>query len=147
MRRPSLCVLLLSQTCITNPIVLKYKIELRMRNHNTLSRPQIIEEVAKCVPQTCKVDLDDPEVFILMEIFKVCTFIFCRAKQLSNCDRSGQSVCGIGIVRDYYKLHKFNVMEIAKTGELGFKDGEGRVKDSTEKKNTEAAALAVSTAG
>ena len=42
-----------------------------MRNHNTLSRPQIIEEVAKCVPKTCKVDLENPEVFILIEVFKV----------------------------------------------------------------------------
>ena len=38
-----------------------------MRNHNTLTRAKIIEEVAKCVPTTCKVDLEDPEVFILME--------------------------------------------------------------------------------
>ena len=45
-----------------------------------------------------------------------------------------QSVCGIGIVRDYYKLQKFNVMEIAKTEEPGFRKGEGRIeeKDKTE---------------
>ena len=49
----------------------QYKIELRMRNHNTLTRAKIIEEVAKCVPAACKVDLEDPEVFVLMEIFKV----------------------------------------------------------------------------
>ncbi|KAI0779099.1 hypothetical protein BC629DRAFT_1264037, partial [Irpex lacteus] len=72
-----------------------YKIELRMRNHNTLSRPTIVEELAKCVPEGYKVDLENPELFILVEIWK--------------------SVCGIGIVRDYYKLQKFNVMEIAKS--------------------------------
>lgn len=33
----------------------------------------------------------------------------------------------MGIVRDYYRLQKFNVMEIAKAEEPGFKQGEGRV--------------------
>ncbi|KAI0303692.1 hypothetical protein B0F90DRAFT_1667103 [Multifurca ochricompacta] len=39
------------------------------------------------------VNLEDAEVFILVEVFK--------------------SVCGIGIVKDYYAHQKFNVMEIA----------------------------------
>lgn len=98
----------------------RYKIELRMRNHNTLTRPKIIEEVAKCVPETCKVDLEDPEVFILMEIFK--------------------SVCGISVVRDYYRLQKFNVMEIAKAEEPGFKDNEGRMKSVSGSKPAESSA-------
>jgi hypothetical protein len=40
----------------------------------------------------------------------------------------GQSVCGIGIVKDYYAHQKFNVMEIAnmKNAEAGL-GGEGRV--------------------
>ena len=45
-----------------------------------------------------------------------------------------QSVCGIGIVKDYYKLQKFNVMEIAKSEEPGFKAGvagTGRVQEKT----------------
>lgn len=42
-----------------------------------------------------------------------------------------QSTCGIGIVRDYYRLQKFNVMEIAKAEEPGFKNEDGRVKTST----------------
>ncbi|KAI0084038.1 hypothetical protein BDY19DRAFT_559929 [Irpex rosettiformis] len=89
-----------------------YKIELRMRNHNSLSRPEIIEELAQCVPPEHKVNLEDPELFILVEIWK--------------------SVCGIGIVTDYYKLQKFNVMEIAKSGEPGFKAGtSGRVQQSS----------------
>jgi tRNA acetyltransferase TAN1 len=49
----------------------KYKIEARIRNHTTLSRPTIIQEVAKCVPEGHVVDLDDPEVFVLVEVFKV----------------------------------------------------------------------------
>lgn len=43
-------------------------------------------------------------------------------------NRSAQSTCGIGIVKDYYAHRKFNVMEIANLknsqAELG---GEGRV--------------------
>ncbi|THG97327.1 hypothetical protein EW026_g4644 [Hermanssonia centrifuga] len=87
--------------------VFSYKIELRTRNHNTLSRPQIVQELATCVPAQHKVNLEDPEVFILVEIFK--------------------STCGMSIVRDYYRLQKFNVMEIAKTEEPGFKPNEGRI--------------------
>ena len=55
-----------------------------MRNHNTLTRPQIIEEVAKCVPQTCKVDLENPEVFILIEIFKVRALAYHKARFRSD---------------------------------------------------------------
>ena len=42
----------------------------------------------------------------------------------------------MSIVRDYYKLQKFNVMEIAKTEEPGFKDDDGRMKASAESKPT-----------
>ena len=51
----------------------QYKIELRMRNHNTMSRSALIDGLAKVIPQRHKVDLDDPEVFILVEVFKVRT--------------------------------------------------------------------------
>jgi len=44
---------------------------------------------------------------------------------LINC--SDQSVCGIGIVKDYYAHQKFNVMEIARTKNSDAKLGEGRV--------------------
>jgi tRNA acetyltransferase TAN1 len=49
----------------------QYKIELRIRNHNTLTRMEIIQEVARCMPEGYTVDLDDPEVFVLVEVFKV----------------------------------------------------------------------------
>ncbi|EIN04064.1 hypothetical protein PUNSTDRAFT_146797 [Punctularia strigosozonata HHB-11173 SS5] len=71
----------------------KYKIELRTRNHTTLARPEVIKEIASCVPEGHVVDLEHADVFILVEIFK--------------------SVCGISVVRDYYAMQKFNVMEIA----------------------------------
>ncbi|TRM64403.1 hypothetical protein BD626DRAFT_536395 [Schizophyllum amplum] len=77
----------------------KYKIELRIRNHSTLTRNAIIQGIAECVPPEFAVDLNEPDVFILVEVFK--------------------SVCGIGIVEDYYRLHKFNVAEVAKMCKTG----------------------------
>ncbi|KAI0272169.1 hypothetical protein BGY98DRAFT_1002353 [Russula aff. rugulosa BPL654] len=72
----------------------RYKIELKVRNHNSLSRQLLIDTVVSCVPSGWTVDLEDAEVFFLVEVFK--------------------SVCGIGIVKGYYAHQKFNVMEIAK---------------------------------
>jgi len=70
-----------------------YKIELRMRNHATIPRPVLIEHIAQCVPEGHSVNLENPDIFILVEVFK--------------------SVCGISVVQDYYQLQKFNVMKIA----------------------------------
>ncbi|KAG6813457.1 hypothetical protein H0H92_010791 [Tricholoma furcatifolium] len=70
-----------------------YKIELRMRNHSVLSRPDLIQHIAKCVPEGHTVELTNPEVFILVEVFK--------------------SICGISVVQNYYELQKFNMTEIA----------------------------------
>lgn len=55
----------------------QYKIELRVRNHSTLTRMGIIEEIATCMPQNYVVDLDNPDVFVLVEVFKVCVAIPC----------------------------------------------------------------------
>ncbi|KIJ13425.1 hypothetical protein PAXINDRAFT_136074 [Paxillus involutus ATCC 200175] len=100
----------------------KYKIDLRMRNHNTLDRLDIIKEVAKCMPDNYTVDLDGPEVFVLVEVFK--------------------SVCGVSILRDYYKLQKFNVMTLANEKNMvdNFKRDAGRVqgKEADDVKLTEA---------
>ena len=49
----------------------QYKVELRMRNHSTLTRQNLIEAVADSVPKQLKVDLESPEVFVLVEVFKV----------------------------------------------------------------------------
>jgi len=49
----------------------QYKIELRMRNHSTLTRQSLIEAIADSVPKQLKVDLEAPEVFVLVEVFKV----------------------------------------------------------------------------
>ena len=50
---------------------MQYKIELRSRNHNKVSRDEVIKAVAACIPPRHKVDLSDPDLFILIEIFKV----------------------------------------------------------------------------
>ena len=42
-----------------------------MRNHNTVTRDKLIPELAKCVPEGHIVALDNPELFVLVEIFKV----------------------------------------------------------------------------
>ncbi|KAI9511006.1 hypothetical protein F5148DRAFT_454674 [Russula earlei] len=83
----------------------RYKIELKVRNHNTLSRQTLIDTVVSCVPSRWTVDLEHAQVFVLVEVFK--------------------SVCGIGIVKDYYAHRRFNVMEIANTrnSEAGLGDG------------------------
>ncbi|KAJ7184531.1 hypothetical protein C8R46DRAFT_462414 [Mycena filopes] len=75
--------------------IIKYKIELKIRNHTTLARTTLIEAIAACVSKRHKVDLDDPELVIIVELFK--------------------SICGVAVVRDYYKLQKFNAVEIANT--------------------------------
>jgi tRNA acetyltransferase TAN1 len=123
----------------------QYKVELTVRNHTTLTRPTIIQEIARCVPEGHTVNLQNPEIFILVEVFKasICFFLFCWA--LCRCIATGasmsktaqfalsvatQSVCGISIVEDYYKLRKFNVSEISNAGKVRqgqFWPGEGRL--------------------
>lgn len=51
--------------------MMQYKIELKVRNHNTLSRQFLIDTVVSCVPSGWSVNLDDAEVFFLVEVFKV----------------------------------------------------------------------------
>ncbi|KAK0204971.1 hypothetical protein DFS33DRAFT_1324284 [Desarmillaria ectypa] len=87
-----------------------YKIELRIRNHTSLSRPTIIQTIADCVPEGHVVDLTNPDAFILVEVFK--------------------SVLGVAITQEYYSLQKFNVMEISNRTQSGGIVGEIRA-DST----------------
>ncbi|KAF9790658.1 thump domain-containing protein [Thelephora terrestris] len=77
-------------------VAFSFKIELKIRNHSTLTRQSLIEAVGESVPRKFKVDLEAPEVFILVEVFK--------------------STCGVSVVRDYYNLKKFNVLELASEG-------------------------------
>lgn len=57
--------------CLWLTDTLKYKIEIRLRNHNTVSRDDAIKTIAECIPGDHKVDLSNPELFILVELFKV----------------------------------------------------------------------------
>lgn len=124
--------------------MMQYKIELKVRNHNTLSRQILIDTVVSCVPSGWSVNLDDAEVFFLVEVFKVRSVddgMHKRERALLM-NRFGQSVCGIGIVKGYYEHQKFNVMEIAnkKNAETEHR-GEGRLitreraSDETEVRN------------
>jgi tRNA acetyltransferase TAN1 len=111
-----------------------------MRNHNTLDRLDIIKEVAKCMPDNYTVDLDGPEVFVLVEVFKVCQYA--SFLELKTAQGVWQSVCGVSILRDYYKLQKFNVMTLANEKNMvdNFKRDAGRVqgKEADDVKLTEA---------
>ena len=64
---------------ITHPLILilplQYKIELRVRSHNTLSRQTIIDTVVGCVPEGWTVDLEGAEAFILVEVFKASSML------------------------------------------------------------------------
>ncbi len=60
----------------------EYKVELRIRNHNTLSRPTLIQHIAQSVPVAHTVSLENPEIFILAEVFKV---LFFSTPRESNC--------------------------------------------------------------
>ncbi|KAI0031200.1 hypothetical protein K488DRAFT_87041 [Vararia minispora EC-137] len=87
----------------------RYKIELRFRNHNTLTRKEVVDTVVQCVPEGWTVDLENPEACILIEVFK--------------------GIAGLSVVTGYYENQRFNVMEIAKAKgvEDKFKEGEGRM--------------------
>ena len=50
---------------------MQYKIELKVRNHNTLSRQLLLDTLVSCVPSGWTVNLEDAEVFFLVEVFKV----------------------------------------------------------------------------
>ncbi|KAG1775287.1 hypothetical protein EV702DRAFT_455289 [Suillus placidus] len=102
-----------------SPRARKYKVELRVRNHNTLTRMEIIQEVAKCMPSNYTVDLDNPDVFVLVEVFK--------------------STFGVSIVEDYYRFQKFNVMELANAHNEPerFEKGAGRVQDKKQEDDNE----------
>ncbi|KIY69190.1 hypothetical protein CYLTODRAFT_436248 [Cylindrobasidium torrendii FP15055 ss-10] len=70
-----------------------YKIEIRTRNHTNPGRDILIKTVAACVPEVHTVNLTNPEVFILVEVFK--------------------STFSISVTKEYYNLLKYNVVEIA----------------------------------
>jgi tRNA acetyltransferase TAN1 len=107
----------------------QYKIELRIRNHTTLDRPTILKELAAAVPAGHSVDLSDPEVFILVEVFKVRPRSYQHMKGPRTERQFEQSVCGVSVVRDYYKLAKFNVIELAQASTHASGNGSTKAQD------------------
>ena len=124
-------------------ILPQYKIELRLRNHNTLTREKLIPELAQCVPEGHTVSLDDPELCILVEIFKASS-VMLTATFLFQLISFVQSVCGISVVKDYYKLQKFNVMEIANAKNQQDGNDTGRVAEKEKEEGAPAAVPAPS---
>ena len=87
--------------------------------------------MADSVPKKLKVDLEAPEVFVLVEVFKVrsqskisqahprsnhSNWCLSPVSFSPNFFAARQSTCGVSVVRDYYKLKKFNVLEVASDG-------------------------------
>lgn len=89
---------------------------------------EIIAEIAKCMPENYVVDLDNPDVFVLVEVFKVCHTS--RSATWGRLRHWFQSICGVSILRNYYKYHKFNVMTLANESNAveDFKREAGRVQ-------------------
>lgn len=66
-----------------NLIYAQYKIEIKLRNHNVLDRQEVIDEVLKYVPPNHIIRLDNPQIVILVEIFKVinyCSVLLTRSQ-------------------------------------------------------------------
>ncbi len=84
---------------------------MRTRNHTVLPRDTLIKSIAECVPEGHTVNLSNPEVFVLVEVFKVCSASTCMSTGLHS--YFDQSVFGISVTKEYYNLLKYNVVEIA----------------------------------
>jgi tRNA acetyltransferase TAN1 len=76
------------------------------------------------MPDGHTVSLGDPDIFVLVEVFKVCRS---RLSQVFIHNFAEQSVCGISVVQEYYRLQKFNVMEIAKSKQLAREPEDSRI--------------------
>ncbi|PWN53233.1 hypothetical protein IE53DRAFT_377497 [Violaceomyces palustris] len=74
-----------------------FKIEPRIRSHSNLKRDQVIQIVVSSLPQVeggkHKVDLKNPQLLIVVEIFK--------------------SIAAVGVVREYERFKRFNLQLLA----------------------------------
>ncbi|KAI5806258.1 hypothetical protein EDC01DRAFT_141447 [Geopyxis carbonaria] len=68
---------------------IKFAIRPTARNHNVLKRDEIIQTVARCVGPKHSVDLKNPDLLILVELYK--------------------NICGISVVKDFEKYKRFNI--------------------------------------
>ncbi|CAG8498124.1 2898_t:CDS:10 [Ambispora leptoticha] len=76
---------------------IRYSIVPRIRNNHKIDRTQLIGTLAEIVGKQHTVNLDNPELAVIVEVFK--------------------SICGISVVRDYIKFKKFNLELISNNGD------------------------------
>ncbi|KAL7275619.1 hypothetical protein RUND412_001430 [Rhizina undulata] len=75
----------------------KFAIRPTTRNHNVLHRDEIIKCVADVVGGNHKADLKNPDVIIMVELYK--------------------NICGISVVRNWERFKKFSLMQLQKKEE------------------------------
>ncbi|KAI5842508.1 hypothetical protein DFP73DRAFT_479854, partial [Morchella snyderi] len=91
--------------------VVKYAIRPTSRNHNVMSRDDIIKKVADIVGPKHKVDLKNYDVLILVDIYK--------------------NICGMSVVRDFEKLGKYN-LQVSRQLQSGEKKTDDKEKPVAE---------------
>lgn len=92
---------------------IKYAIRPTLRDHNVLKRDDIIQQVAGAVGSGYVVDLKQPDVVILVEVYR--------------------NVLGLGVVsgKEYERLKRFNLAEIGGQ-QVAHDEIEGRLKGEKE---------------
>ncbi|KAN0029675.1 hypothetical protein ACTA71_007810 [Dictyostelium dimigraforme] len=79
--------------CDPKERIIKYKIEFKSRNNEKINKMEYIQEIAKLIDPNHKVDLNNPELTIIIEIIKF--------------------YCGISIVSNYNECKRFNLVGLA----------------------------------
>ncbi|KAN0016042.1 hypothetical protein ACTFIU_005994 [Dictyostelium citrinum] len=79
--------------CDPKERIIKYKIEFKSRNNEKINKMEYIQEIAKLINPNHKVDLNNPELTIIIEIIKF--------------------YCGISIVSNYNECKRFNLVGLA----------------------------------
>ncbi|CAG8736119.1 7113_t:CDS:2, partial [Funneliformis caledonium] len=112
------CVVFIKTNPPINPVQLVHSIltdlynsgQKKTRHNHNVDRMELITMIAKLVGDQHIVNLDDPELVIIVDVFK--------------------SICGMSILEDYNKLKKYNIEKIFE--ELNEKKGEGSRIDKSE---------------
>ncbi|CAB4476067.1 hypothetical protein RhiirA5_350926 [Rhizophagus irregularis] len=81
---------------------IQYAIVPNFRNNNVIDRMELINAIAELVGNQHKVNLDDPKLVIIVDVF--------------------MNICGMSILEDYKKLKKYNIEKIFE--ELNKKESE-----------------------
>jgi len=72
-----------------------YAIEYKCRNNSQMSRSEVVRAIAEMIPVPHRVDLKNPQLTVLVEIFN--------------------RGCGIAVVERYLEFRKFNIHAVADT--------------------------------